>query len=302
MFNVGDKLIIGHRGYSFVYPENTILAFEEAYNNGARGIEIDVRRTLDGQYIIMHDQSINRTTPGTGLVKELNFSDIEGLDAGAWKGARFADRPDTKVPTLEEVLDYFKGKNLFIFLHLNLDTDSEALEVLEQVKEKQMMNQVVFFHTADLIRSIKQEDPTAATLTGGMPRPNEYQYYLDEAVTYGHDIVSVRATGTINTNSQVVSAINAEDIPVLASYIGGRFKYYTQQLFNYGVDMVFTDDVAESLVVLNKKGYVQKTPFEFNESSQLVKTGEIYINDGGVIRKALLTNRDKIINNVVIGI
>ena len=59
-----------HRGFSGKYPENTMLAFQKAYEAGADGIELDVQLTKDGQVVVIHDEKVDRTTNGTGLVRD----------------------------------------------------------------------------------------------------------------------------------------------------------------------------------------------------------------------------------------
>jgi len=64
-------IVQGHRGFSELYPENTMLSFRQAVEAGADGIEMDVRRTADGVYVMMHDESVDRTTYGSGLVERV---------------------------------------------------------------------------------------------------------------------------------------------------------------------------------------------------------------------------------------
>ena len=62
--------IFAHRGYSERYPENTMLAFKKAYEAGADGIELDVQLTKEGTVVVIHDERIDRTTDGTGFVRD----------------------------------------------------------------------------------------------------------------------------------------------------------------------------------------------------------------------------------------
>ena len=94
--------LAAHRGYMSDYPENTMLAFREALLLDIDQIETDVHMTKDGELILMHDHSVDRTTDGTGLISEMTFEEIRALDAGSWKDPRFAGE---KVPTLRELLE-----------------------------------------------------------------------------------------------------------------------------------------------------------------------------------------------------
>ena len=68
--------VMAHRGYSGKYPENTMLAFEEAAKTGADGIELDVQLTKDGQVVVIHDERIDRTTDGSGWVKDYTYEEV----------------------------------------------------------------------------------------------------------------------------------------------------------------------------------------------------------------------------------
>ncbi|CAG0947487.1 partial Glycerophosphodiester phosphodiesterase, partial [Anaerolineae bacterium] len=95
-------LIIGHRGGSAYTPENTLSAFNHALELGADGIELDVTLTKDNVPVVIHDDKVDRTTNGHGLVKDLMLDQIKQLDAGSWFNEKFRGE---KIPTLAEVLD-----------------------------------------------------------------------------------------------------------------------------------------------------------------------------------------------------
>lgn len=92
---------VGHRGASAYAPENTVESFAEAIRMGARGVEFDLRITADGVPVVLHDETVNRTTSGEGRVAEMTLDQVLGLDAGSWKGQRFAG---TRIPMLWEAI------------------------------------------------------------------------------------------------------------------------------------------------------------------------------------------------------
>ncbi len=100
-------IAVGHRGTMKFAPENTIAAHNVAIAMGARAIEMDVRITADGEFVIMHDASVARTTNGDGLVSKMTLVEIEALDAGSWFSPEFAGE---RVPTLREALRNIKGR------------------------------------------------------------------------------------------------------------------------------------------------------------------------------------------------
>lgn len=110
--------VAGHRGWVNKYPDNTMPGFRAAVELGVDQIEFDVRATKDGELIIMHDEAVDRTTDGTGLVCEKTLAEIKALDAGIYMGEQFRG---TRVPTFIELMDYVKD-------HPTLTLDVELKE------------------------------------------------------------------------------------------------------------------------------------------------------------------------------
>jgi glycerophosphoryl diester phosphodiesterase len=118
-----DFLLWAHRGASTDAPENTLAAFVLAERQGADGIELDVQLSRDGVPLILHDETLDRTTNGQGRADRLNWSELRGLDAGRWFGSEFAGE---RLPSLAEVLEWADDRLL-----LNLEVkDSAAVDAL----------------------------------------------------------------------------------------------------------------------------------------------------------------------------
>lgn len=100
-----NVFVAAHRGWSEKYPENTMIAFEKAIEIGVDQIEMDVHSTKDGVIVVMHDAKVDRTTDGTGAIKEMTLEEIKKLDAGIKKGEEFKG---AKVPTFAEFMDLIK--------------------------------------------------------------------------------------------------------------------------------------------------------------------------------------------------
>ena len=98
---------VAHRGATAYAPENTIAAFDLAVEMKADYIEIDLQRSKDGELVIIHDTTVDRTTDGTGRVGDLSLAQLRSLDAGSWMGEQFAGE---QIPTFEEILDRYRGK------------------------------------------------------------------------------------------------------------------------------------------------------------------------------------------------
>ena len=136
-------IIFAHRGDHAHAPENTLPAFQQALQKGADGVELDVKLTLDGHVIVIHDPTVDRTTDGKGRVASLTFEAIRKLDAGKWFDEKFAG---TKVPLLEEVFEVVgKGKMINIELkNLTTPRDGLMMKVSELIKRHNNQSQILF--------------------------------------------------------------------------------------------------------------------------------------------------------------
>lgn len=114
-----QPLVLGHRGASAYAPENTLVAFQRAFELGADGIELDVALTRDGAALVMHDDRVDRTSNGKGRVSEMTLADIKKLDAGSWFDAKFRGE---RFSTLEEVLAAVPATKL-----INIELKTRAL-------------------------------------------------------------------------------------------------------------------------------------------------------------------------------
>lgn len=110
-------LVLGHRGASHAAPQNTLAAFRLAAEMGADGVELDVHLSRDGVPVVIHNDSVDATTDGKGLVRALTLAQLKALDAGARFSAQFAGE---RIPTLEEVLDAV-GARLVVNIELKAD-------------------------------------------------------------------------------------------------------------------------------------------------------------------------------------
>ncbi|MDQ0273923.1 glycerophosphodiester phosphodiesterase [Cytobacillus purgationiresistens] len=114
---------IAHRGASNVAPENTMAAFEEALALDFDYIELDVHLSKDGEFIVIHDDTVDRTTNGEGKINEMTVQDIKELDAGSWYSPQFTNE---SIPLLREVIDKFGGK---IGLLIEIKTTGQQIEM-----------------------------------------------------------------------------------------------------------------------------------------------------------------------------
>ena len=130
-----DILSVGHRGTYVWGPENTIASLHLAYRMGADFVEIDVRETSDGHLVLMHDDTVNRTTDGRGRVDEMTLEEIKAL----WVISLNPDVPNQRVPTMEQALDYCRGR-----LCVDVDPKIDEVEkIARTVETTGMLHQVM---------------------------------------------------------------------------------------------------------------------------------------------------------------
>lgn len=104
--------VAAHRGNAKYYPENTMVSFRSAASLIPDMVETDVHMTRDGELVLIHDHTVDRTTNGTGLVREKSLAELLELDAGGWKAPQFADE---KIPRFRECLEYFRTMPEMLF-------------------------------------------------------------------------------------------------------------------------------------------------------------------------------------------
>lgn len=153
--------VSAHRGASQVAPENTLSTFRAALALAVDYIEIDVRTTKDGQLVILHDGSLNRTTSGTGPVKECTLAEVKKLSAGQWFSDKFKDE---RVPTLEEVCQLVSGWNArhSAKTHLYVDCkEADPQQLIDELNRFGLASSAVFYGSDDYLLRLKKVYPLA---------------------------------------------------------------------------------------------------------------------------------------------
>lgn len=160
--------IIAHRGSKGAHPENTLPAFLHAVKVGADGIELDVQLSKDGQLVVIHDETVDRTTNGKGLVSQLALSELKRLDAGSWFNPGYSD---TRLPTLKEVFETLTKEVFHGSVNVELKTDRYTYEgieekVVEFVRSEEWPFDLVFssFNEATLQRLLEKAPDFSAAL------------------------------------------------------------------------------------------------------------------------------------------
>jgi glycerophosphoryl diester phosphodiesterase len=135
-------LILAHRGARRQAPENTMAAFRLAAEMGADGVELDVQLSKDGEAVVIHDFNVDRTTNGSGPVKDLTLVELQRLDAGSWYSAEYATQ---RIPTLAQVLQEF-GPRLILNIELKKaipHANGLEAEVVRLIEDTNLTSRVI---------------------------------------------------------------------------------------------------------------------------------------------------------------
>lgn len=233
-----------HRGSSAICPENTMAAFAKGLEQGATGIETDVQMTKDGRLVLIHDESVARTTGAEGLVKDYTYEELAKLDAGSWFGAAFQGE---RIPLLEELLELTKNRGTIVNIELkNGSIQYPELEklVIETVRHYKMSEQIVIssFNHYSLVecKHIDPEIRTGLLYGEGLYKPWEYaklakadalhayhRAVLPEWVAEAKQHGVVYHPWTVNDEEQMKALIDAGVAGIITDYpdvLGGLLQ------------------------------------------------------------------------------
>ena len=221
--------ITAHRGSSSGAPENTMAALEKAVEEMADRAEIDVQETADGVIVLCHDTSLKRVAGINKKVSDLTLEQIKKLDVGSWFSSEYQGE---QIPTLEEVMEYAKGKIDLNIEIKNLGNSSGLPEkVIELVEKHEMQEQCVITSTNRFyLKRVKDVNPEIRT--GYIISAAYGNFYSDEFI----DLISIRSSFV--TERMIESAHEAGKA-VHAWTVNGKVEM--ERLKQLGVDDMITD-------------------------------------------------------------
>lgn len=239
--------IFAHRGSSGTRPENTMAAYMEAARVGADGLELDAQLSKDGELVVLHDERVDRTTDGSGWVKDFTLQELKQLSAGSWFSGSFRD---ARIPTISEVLDWAQGNNLKLNIELKTGRvkypDLEK-KVIALVREYGVGDRVIlssFYHYS--LKKVQWLDPdmeTAILYMEGLFEPWRYARQLGASSLhcYWPAATSEIITGamqagiavrpfTVNKEANMKSLINAGCSGIFTDWPEKALKIRAQQI------------------------------------------------------------------------
>jgi glycerophosphoryl diester phosphodiesterase len=232
--------VIAHRGASKFAPENTLPAFLKAKALGARWVEFDVMLAACGEAVVIHDETLDRTTNGKGNVCDHPYSYIKTLDAGSWFDAVFAG---AHVPSFAEVIRLLHQQGL------SANVEIKAVEGQEEKTVQKILHEIERHWAADqapplissfsetILRMVRQHAPNALLA-----------FLMDEWMADWRVICDALHCVSVNVNHLILNAERVSEIKATNRYLLSytvNESQRAQTLFSYGVDAVFSDDVRE---------------------------------------------------------
>jgi glycerophosphoryl diester phosphodiesterase len=245
--NFPTPMFFAHRGASAYAPENTLSSFQLALAQDAPAFELDVKVSGDGEVVVLHDQTLDRTTDGTGDLRKFTLQHLHTLDAGKKFNERYKGE---RIPTLREVLDHFGNK---IRINIELTNyaspgDDLVMLVVSLVRQFKVEESIIFssFNPWNLIkaRSLCPEVPCgllALDGKGGWLARSALNFWAPHEALhpYASDVTEglIRREHTANRRVHIWT-VNDENV--------------MRSLYQWGADAVFTDDPLMAIRVLNE--------------------------------------------------
>ena len=244
-FFFNKPLIIGHRGFPAQYPENTLVSFQAAVDAGVGMIELDVTLSLDSEVVVIHDDTLDRTTSGAGAVDSHTLPELRKLDAGGWFHKKFAGE---KIPTLDEVLDSLVDKTM-----INVEIKPSAIgsrSYVELIVEKAL----AAIDTRDVHQHIliSSFDPEILKHVAGAKRHPEIALLLEDAIgedalALAKDLGAVSIHPNMDTlDTETVNRVRSRRLFVFPYNVDSEKKVF--HALKMGVDGVFVDDPVMAMM------------------------------------------------------
>jgi glycerophosphoryl diester phosphodiesterase len=252
--------LFAHRGSSGTYPENTIEAFADGLASGADRLELDVHETKDGEIVVFHDEFLERTTDGLGLLRDRTLAELRRLDAGHWFESSPAVYPfrgkGLRIPTLAEVLERFPDVPLNVELkHDNGGTVERFFDLLDRHDARERVLAAAF--EDPIIRRIREVAPEAVTSLSA----DEVFTFYGCCVTGSPDgyrppgkalQVPPSYDGIEVVTPAFVGAAHALDMEVHVWTINDEVEI--ERLLDLGVDGIMSDFPARARAVFERRG------------------------------------------------
>jgi glycerophosphoryl diester phosphodiesterase len=240
-----DRGICAHRGAMDTHPENTLAAFREAVRLGAHMIEFDVRMTKDGHLVILHDETVDRTTNGKGKISELTIDEVKHLDAGSWKSDKFSDE---RIPTLKEVLATMP-ENIWLNIHIK-GGERAGKKVARVIVDENRVHQAFLACGSDAANGAKEI--CRDIMICNMERQDDRNEYIDETIRQKSQFIQLLGKRTNQNTAIEIATLKQHNIQI--NYCCTDSSDEVIALFKNGIDFILTNKLAEMLEAAESVG------------------------------------------------
>jgi glycerophosphoryl diester phosphodiesterase len=238
-----DRGICAHRGAMDTHPENTLAAFKEAVRLGAHMIEFDVRMSLDGHLLILHDETVDRTSNGQGKISELSLDEVKQLDAGSWKAEKFSGET---IPTFQEALAVMPEN---IWLNVHIKGGEELGEKLARtIVDEKRVHQTFLACGSEAARGAKKI--SRDIMICNMERQNKRSEYIEETIRQKSQFIQLLGNRTGQQMDQEIARLKQHNIRV--NYCCTNAVEDVETLLKNGIDFILTDRLSEMLEEFEK--------------------------------------------------
>ncbi|MCZ6674663.1 MAG: glycerophosphodiester phosphodiesterase family protein [Verrucomicrobia bacterium] len=223
---LGSVVSIAHRGAVVPeYPENTLMAFRKAMQAGSEVVEIDLRSSKDGEIVILHDSTLDRTTNGTGPVSDYTLTELKRLDAGMGE----------RIPTYSEVLQLVSSTNAQLLLDLKVTSLPELTKIVRLTeKHGHVLNVIAAVRSLEELKDIQSLNPNLRTLAF-IPEREDIETYSKAGV----DIIRLWPDW-IREDPNLVKKVHSLGNTVWTTSMKAKNEEL-KELIGYGVNGLFTD-------------------------------------------------------------
>ena len=230
--------VIGHRGLAGVAPENTMAAFAAAHQAGLRWVELDAKLCAGGELIVLHDNTVNRTSNGHGRAQQLSYAALRKLDAGSWFAAPFAGE---RIPLLSDVLTYCASHGMGVNIELKPNPNdyiATARAVANVLREGGWLARLPLLVSSFSLQSLRAIQQYLPELPRGflLERPWPIPRILAELAAL--DAVGFHYAEAL-ISADIIDAVRATGREVLIWTVNDRAR--AQALWQAGVCALFSD-------------------------------------------------------------
>ncbi len=240
-----ERGLCAHRGCPDTHPENTLPGFRQAISLGAQMIEFDIQVTKDSALVIMHDETVDRTTNGTGKVSELTLAEIRQLDAGIKKGQSFVGTP---VPTFEETLAMMP-RNVWLNCHLKGGAYA-GKAAAELVAKSGRLHQAFLTCGEAAAEAARRVKPDIQICNGESRYRKDAPQYVAATIRLKAGFIQLLRDG--DNRSDLLAALRKNGVKV--NYYYAKSPEELPQLLSSGVHFVLVNTLSDFIPEAKKLG------------------------------------------------